>query len=67
MTKETDLDTKYTIVIAGSGTVVLVVYFTGSLSEAEERAEILATEHAAGENYHVLEGWVNEAARFETA
>lgn len=62
-----DTPMKFTIVIAGAGTVVLVVYFTGSASAAEERAEILAIEHNAGENYHVLEGWVNEAARFETA
>lgn len=58
---------KHTIVVAGAGTVVLVVYYTGSLDQAVERAELLAIEHNAGENYHVLEGFINEAARFETA
>lgn len=62
-----DTPMKFTIVIAGVNTVVLVVYFTGTAGEAQDKAQLLAIEHNAGENYHVLEGWVNQAANFETA
>jgi len=62
-----DTPMKHTIVIAGTGTVVLVVYYTGTAGEAAEQAELLATEHNAGENYYVLEGFINASQQFQTA
>lgn len=58
-----DMDTTYTLVIVGN--TVLVVYFTGSLQDATARAEVLASEYVAGDNWHVLEGFVGGATHFE--